>query len=215
VDIVPTPNSTKTLNDVVIWVKRQFGDESGVQVTDSDIIRWTNQAQMEVVNKTPIIQATAITQSVIGTQTYAIPPDMIQLESIMFDGNILQPNNFEGIRSELGDDNNVSGTPMYWYLWANQIYLWPIPSTVKSISVNYSKTPTNVSGLADKLGLPDRYFDRVCEYVLSKAYEMDEDWPATQSTRKQFEDKLNETTNSDRNMVGSWFIAMDYEYEGG
>lgn len=208
-----TPASTKTLMDVVTWVQRQFGDESGVQITQSDITRWTNQAQMEIVNKNPVIQATAITAAIVGTQTYSIPPDMIQIESVMFDGNILQPNNFEGIREQLGVDNALSGIPTYWYMWANQIYLWPIPNVVKNISVNYSKQPVAVVGLGDLLGLPNRYFDRICEYVLSKCYELDEDWPANTATRKQFEDKLAEITNSDRNMIGSFFVAIDTDYE--
>lgn len=208
-----TPASTKTLMDVVTWVQRQFGDESGVQITQADITRWVNQAQIEVVNKNPIIQATATTSSVVGTQTYPIPPDMIQIESVMFDGNILQPNNFEGIRSELGNDNNMTGEPIFWYMWANQIYLWPVPNRVASISVNYSKEPTAVTGLGDFLGLPNRYFDRICEYVMSKAYEVDEDFPAQATAHKQFEDKLAEITNSDRNMTGSFFVAVDYEYE--
>jgi hypothetical protein len=208
-----TPASTKTLLDVVTWVQRQFGDESGVQITQADITRWVNQAQIEVVNKNPIIQATAITASAVNTQTYSIPPDMIQIESVMFDGNILQPNSFEGIRSELGTGNSMQGEPIFWYMWANLIYLWPIPNRVANISVNYSKQPTAVSGLGDLLGLPNRYFDRICEYTLSKAYELDEDWPANAATRKQFEDKLAEITNSDKNMIGSFFVATDYEYE--
>lgn len=210
---MPTPQAVHTLSDVMTYVKRQFGDESGVQLTDADIIRWTNQAQMEIVNKNPMIQAVATQPAVANQQTYSIPPDMIQIESVMYDGNILEPQSFEGIRSYLGADNSVSGVPMYWYTWANQIYLWPIPTDTKTVSVNYSKIPVSVAVSSDFLGVPDRYYDRVCEYVMSKAYEMDEDWPANQSTRKQFEDKLMEANNAEKNMIGKFYVVVDSEYE--
>jgi hypothetical protein len=207
-----TPASTKTLLDVVTYIQRQFGDESGVQITIADITRWTNQAQMEIINKNPIIQATAVSNSVIGTQTYAYPTDLIEVNSIMFNGNILTPTSFEGIRQELGSDNSNQGTPCYWYTWANLIYLWPVPNVVKQIAVNYSKAPMSVAAIGDLLGVPDRYFDRVCEYVSSKAYELDEDWQAHSTQLQHFEDKLLENTNSDKNMIGSWYVANDSEY---
>jgi hypothetical protein len=210
---MPTPDAIHTLSDVITFVQRQFGDESGVQVTVTDITRWVNQAQMEIVNKNPMIQATATQNTVGGQQVYSIPPDMIQIESIMYDGNILEPSNFETIRAQLGVDNNMPGIPLYWYLWANQIYLWPIPTDVKVVSVNYSKTPVSVTTPADTLGLPDRYYDRICEYCMAKAYELDEDWQGHQINAQKFEDKLLEDTNADKNMVGSWWVATDSEYE--
>ena len=210
---MPTPDAVHTLSDVVGYVQRQFGDESGVQITVSDITRWVNQAQMEIVNKNPMIQATATDSTVKNQQKYAIPPDMIQLESVMVDGRLLEPSNFEGIRSLLGTENNVQGDPLYWYIWANQIYLWPVPSVVKTLEVNYSKSPVNVTTPGDHLGVPDRYYDRVCEYVMSKAYELDEDWQGHTVNAQKFEDKLMEDNNADKNMVGRWFVATDMEYE--
>jgi len=211
---MPLGTTTKTLGDVITQVKRQFGDESGVQITDVDITRWVNQGQMEIVNKNPMIQATASQSTIVKQQTYPVPPDIIQIESVMYDGCILQPRNFEGIRAELGSANSTQqGTPEFWYTWADLIYLWPVPDTVKSITVNYSKTPKVVSSPSDTLGVPDRYFDRVCEYVLSKAYELDEDWSANANQRQSFEDKLLEDTNAQTNMIGEFFVATDSEYE--
>lgn len=211
---MPSGVPTKTLGDVITYVKRQFGDESGVQITNDDIMRWANQAQMEIVNKNPIIQATATQDAVVGQQTYDPPPDIIQIESVMFDNCILEPKGFEDIRAALGPDNGgTSGIPGMWYTWANKLYLWPTPDRIKQIAVNYSKAPTVLTSEADLLSVPDRYFDRVCEYVNSKAYELDEDWNAHQVQRQQFEDKLLEDSNAENNMIGAYFVATDYEYE--
>lgn len=210
---MPTPTATRTLGEVLAYVKRQFGDESGVQITDADITRWVNQAQVEIVNKNPMIQATASGSTVAGTQKYAVPTDLIQLESIFVDGIWMEPSNFETIRAQLGNDTTTQGAPMYWYVWNNQIYLWPTPSQVWSMDINYSKLPNRVVSSADLLGVPDRYYDRVCEYSMSKAYELDEDWSAHTVQRQTFEDKLMEATNADKNNIGAFPVAMDMEYE--
>lgn len=208
-----TPLATLTLADVIIAVKRQFGDESGVQIIDSDITRWTNKAQREIVNKNPMIQLTASIMTGIGTQAYELPDRLLQIESVMYDGNILSPVGFERIRETLGPDNGQQGTPLYFYMWANQIYLWPVPDLSKQMDMNYSAMPKNVSSPADVLGLPDRYFERICEFVLAQAYELDEDWSAHEVQMQHFEDKLLEANNADKNQIGSFLIATDSDYE--
>lgn len=211
---MPTPQATRTLGDVFSYVKRQFGDESGVQITDADITRWVNQAQVEIVNKNPMIQATATQTAVVGQQTYDVPPDMIQLESVFVDSMILEQSNFETIRATMGMGANIEqGIPLYWYVWNNKIYLWPTPSEAKTIEVNYSRLPTRVTAQSDFLGVPDRYYDRICEFAMSKAYELDEDWSAYQVNRQQFEDKLLEATNADKNNIGAFPVAYDGDYE--
>ena len=42
--------ATKTVSDIATDVKRTFGDEAGVQVNDTDIARWINSAQIEIVS---------------------------------------------------------------------------------------------------------------------------------------------------------------------
>ena len=214
---MPTPNSTRTAGDVMTYVKRQFGDESGVQITDTDIIRWINQGQNEIVNKNPMIQATATQTSVVAQQTYSIntlAPDILQLEAVIFDGWPLEPTNLERIKADLGSSYATTpGTPQYFYVWDNTIYLWPVPDTEKSIQINYSRHPMSVASAGDLLGVPDRYYDRVCEYVMSKAYELDEDWQGHQTNKQAFEDKLMEANNADKNQIGAFYVAYDYEYE--
>ena len=43
--------STYTGTDVSSYVKRQFGDESGVQITDEDIVHWINAGVMRFSEK--------------------------------------------------------------------------------------------------------------------------------------------------------------------
>jgi hypothetical protein len=48
---------------------------------------------------------------------------------------------------------------------------------------------------------------------MAKAYELDEDWSAHTVQRQSFEDKLNESNNSDKVNWGAFPVAHDAEYE--
>lgn len=207
------PATHRTVADVIAFVKRQFGDESGVQLIDSDIIRWTNQAQTEIVNKNPLLQSTATTTVAAGANGLSMPSNMLRLESVWWNNVILQAKNFENVGDVAGSNMAAQGDPEIWYKWAGQIYLWPVPSKQGTMTVYYSSLPLTVTTSADLLSVADRYFDRVCEYVMSKAYELDEDWAAHKVNKQAFEDKLTEATNADNNQQGSFLVAVDPYYE--
>jgi hypothetical protein len=48
-------NPTKTVGQIYDYVKRAFGDESGVQLTNADIVRWINDAQNEIAEAAGVI----------------------------------------------------------------------------------------------------------------------------------------------------------------
>ena len=65
-----SPN--KTVGDVYNVVKRIFGDESGVQLTNDDIVRWINEAQVDISKQNQVLQTTATVAVTANTATYAL-----------------------------------------------------------------------------------------------------------------------------------------------
>jgi hypothetical protein len=63
---------TKTVGNVQSQVKRVFGDESGVQLTNDDITRWINEAQVDIAKQNQILQTTATMAVTGGTATYSL-----------------------------------------------------------------------------------------------------------------------------------------------
>src|SRR3546814_8754991 len=80
------------VSDVKTRVKRQFGDESAIQVTDSDILIWINDGQREVaMNNDGILQET-ISLDMVGNQdTYPLPTDLLVLRSIRVRKSATEP----------------------------------------------------------------------------------------------------------------------------
>ena len=172
---------TKTVGDVYNQVKRVFGDESGVQLTNADIARWINEAQVDIAKQNQILQTTATLPVTSGTATYSltsITPRIDTLASLLLDGrrvgNIPISQAEESI-SLADPEGTETGAPQFWYAWGGDITFWPVPNRNYTMTIRYNAQPTAVSTTStDVLAVPDECFTDVCNYVLMRAYEMDE-----------------------------------------
>lgn len=172
---------TKTVGDVYNQVKRVFGDESGIQLTNDDIARWINEAQVDIAKQNQILPETATVNVTGGTATYslsAVTPKIDSIASILLDGrrigNIPVSQAEESI-SLADPEGTETGAPQFWYEWAGQITFWPKPNKNYTMLIRYTAQPTDVTtSLSDVLAVPDECFSDVCNYVLMRAYEMDE-----------------------------------------
>jgi hypothetical protein len=205
---------TRTAGEAMQAVKRAFGDESGVQLEDTDLIGWINDAQDEIVKRNRVLKATSTTNSVAGQAAYTFPSmDILQIESIHYDGRLLRNLSFvEAERFLIDPTNTDSGEPWLWYEWEGTFTMFPTPPTVKEIKVYYTKVPTPVVDLSSVLSVPDKYYQYVLQYVLQQAYEMDEDLQASQMKGQQFTEGLavlNEEERTAQNMTYSVINVVD------
>lgn len=207
---------TRSVGDVAQVVKRQFGDESGVQVDDNDILEWVNDAQEEIVTRNKILKAKSTTPSVAGQADYNWPAVPIhQIESLHFKGQKIPNMVFAAAEEKImaaDPEKSLTGDPEFWYEWAGTFTFWPAPADVANIDIYYTAKPTKIVSTADMLGVPDKYYRDVVRYVLQQAYEMDEDWTASQTKGQQFDTSLNQMGEEERtaqNMTYDKIIVVD------
>lgn len=174
------------VGEIATRVKRQFGDESGVQVTDADIIRWVNDAQREIAGNNDLLQTVATTAVISGQREYTLPPDILLLRSIHYGGSKLTPLNSREAEEYI--QIQQSGTPGTFWVWANKLNLFPTPSASDpdDLQIFYTRQPANVTVTADVPELPLEYHNRIVEYCLQQAYELDENWEAASQKAGQF-----------------------------
>jgi hypothetical protein len=179
------------LGDVRTRVKRQFGDESQVQINDSDITRWVNDAQRFVVMQSDgLLQKAATADLVANQQEYSVPTDLLILRSIStrltastpyFPLIGLSPQEFDQKIGDWDGGSVNSGTAGYYHIYGTVIKLWPIPvaTLTAGLKIYYSKIPTDVAVDADTIDLPLMYHSAVVNYCLQQAYELDDSsWEA-------------------------------------
>jgi len=208
------PLSSKTANDVMSLIRRLFGDDAAVQILDSDLISWINMGQLDIATKLQCIQATAVTSSIVGTSAYSVPTDIIKMESVYFNNVPLRATSMDSIQTMIGDTIGTDqADPRYWWLWANMIYVYPVPSTIYPIEINYIKRPANVVNAASSLSLPDTYFNALCEYVMAKAQELDENLQGSQISQQKYGEYVTNLMNIERSESGSFPVVQEYIYD--
>lgn len=185
------------LSEIRTRVQRQFGDESGVQITNEDITRWVNDAQRAIVIENEnILQATAFTSTVVGQQAYTLPVDLLILQGISYKGSSdtaygkllgLDRQKFDEYVEGWDGSTYAQGDPMVYFIWDGQINLFPIPSTAgaNSLKIWYNQRPTDVVNDVDIPSVPELYHTAIVNMCLAWAYELDEDWDAVGSKGQQ------------------------------
>lgn len=200
---------TKYASDVMQAVKRRFGDESGVQLEDSDLLAWINEAQDAIVAKNGVIKGTATTTSVIGQSEYTFPTQGIhRIESVLYDGVRVRPMSLAQAEESISTRDPLGvekGVPQIWYEWAGTVTFWPKPSDEKTITLRYTAKATRVTTNDSLLSIPDTYYQDVVNYVLKQAYEMDENSEMVQLKGREFESSMIERSlEEDSNRVNTY-----------
>jgi len=182
--------------DIISRVKRTFGDESGAQITDDDIIRWTNDAQNEIAQAQKLFESTGVQTTVAGTADYYLPDTLIDLRAVYYDGrplNYMSEQMFDEYIRKVNDGYETSdGEPTCYTSWGNKVSLYPSPAGSKQLKIHFICFPAPVTAITDSLTLPMRYHNRILEAVLAHAYELDENFEGSQFKYQQFAGSLRD-----------------------
>ena len=104
---------------------------TSVQQELENFIDWTNETQT--------ITTTA------WTQEYTLASDFMILQTVVYDSTALLRTDKKKIIEN--GNNTTTGSPIYYYIKGNQIWLYPIPNDSKTVTIEYtSMLPTITSG---------------------------------------------------------------------
>lgn len=200
---MPLRPSTKSFGQLSQDIRRIFGDESGVQLDTTDILRWANAAQMEIVSNNKALKAKATLPAVIGQSTYSFPAVKIQqIEALHYDNVRLENVPFaEAERYIISNDPSQTeqGTPSFWYEWDGELTVWPKPDSTKTLTLYYTAYPDELTGDVNQLlSVPDKFYNAVVDFILAKCYEMDEDMNASQLAESRFRAALENQMEDER-----------------
>jgi hypothetical protein len=207
--------ATRTFGELRRAVQRGFGDESGVQLEDQDVIDFANDGLTEIVTENAVIKARSTSSTVSGQGEYTFPDVQIaRVEYIHLAGRILQSVSFPDAQERLGQidpDLTQTGAPQFWYSYGETFWLWPTPTDVAALEIFFVAYPERLTGAQDQIiGLPDKWFNPLVDFVLKKAYEMDQDWQAAQVKEGQFKAALmSQAEEESQSQFGSFPVIRE------
>jgi hypothetical protein len=195
---MPKETYTRTGQEVATEVTRIFGDDSLIEITNADLLRWINMAQREIASANKTIKSSA-TRDIVANQTLYIIPSNIpifQIQALFVNGLPVKPVSFQMAQEMIQSDDpslKYIGQPKIWYEWDGDIYIHPAPEKdiVDGLVIYYIQQPDDIALLADTLQVPDRFYNQIVDYVLGQAYRLDENWQATQYQDARFRDSMN------------------------
>lgn len=130
-------------------VKRSFGDEYAVVISDQDIYDWIYDAELDIIRHT---SDNDINLQIPASNFPLTVPDRVNIKRLSINSKALTYTTI----SEL-DLNSASlnspGMARYWYFQGGVLGIWPDPAPEDKyvIDVTYSKTPTPMSVVAPYL----------------------------------------------------------------
>lgn len=190
------------VQDVVTRVRRKFGDEAAVQVSDADVIRWINDAQVEILKRNEsALQKTALVNLVANQSTYTMPSDLLMLRSLryklsdMLSFSALKYKSLQEFDEAIdGWDGTAytAGYPRFFTIFENIVTLFPTPDRAATggLKVLYNQKPTDVTVLADALSLPLIYHNTIVSYCMWQASHLDEDHEPALMYRNDFSEDM-------------------------
>jgi len=171
-----------TADDMIDIVRDCCGGETSETLSDTRILRFLNEAALNLASKYTFDQLSATTPitTADGTAEYTMAVDDV----VEFTGIVNGTKNFE--LYPMNEDQYLSftqgdaqsGDPNYWYVdgtsgGAYVLRLWPTPSSADTLTVHYTKLEElKTSPTATSLTIP-RVWDKVAYlYAASSAWEM-------------------------------------------
>jgi len=210
---------TYTVQDILTRVQRQLGDEANSQITQADVMRWINDAMREIAHRNKLLQVKASTDTLVNVPTYELPTDISKLYSVKYNGQTLQNlsisqvDNLIGVQDQTIQQGYPTGTPTHYWIWSDQINLWPAPDTALDggLISYYTRTPAQVGAVGDTPELPDEYHGRILDYCLAQAYELDENYQVAANKMAQFNQGVTEQKDIDQEQQESYPFITDLD----
>lgn len=192
-----------TGQDIADDVRVIFGDTLSVQITDPDIVRWINDAQLKMARTMESITTVTSTTLVAQNEFIPLPSGFLRLwTASVGDAAGSLNNSLELFISTLADVNakdpyryNISnfGRPTTIYRTVSGFGFYPIPDIAYGIQTQYSARPTPLGTLADSFDantFPDEFLPDIKQFVLARCYEADDQGGMADSREKKFMDQI-------------------------
>lgn len=189
-----------TLSQLIEDCRQRYNAVGDKFFADSEIFDLIYEAQMEVALETQAIEKIFTATTVVGQREYDYPTNALRIFRITYDGERLNQISFLEDDSVTGEDENTSNTstPRYYSIFADRIFLRPVPDEAKTLKIYAHVTPSQLTSDTDALDVNERYVIFVKDYVLSQMYAKDKNNSMVQYHESRWQRALDRIKRADR-----------------
>lgn len=149
-------------------------DPSGRIWNDSTLNEYVNDAVSQIQSDGnfdwSMCDATHTDATAIGTSDYALPDNFVRMEgqTFLYDGGQLRPQTYNYLY--VNGYFLVSGSPSYYAIRDNKVWLAATPDAIKNISFLYRKRLDEMATDAADSGMPIEFDTAIVKYAAYRAW---------------------------------------------
>ena len=165
-----------TLTEIEEAARAQYNGDGDTFFNSVDFYRSIYQASQILAREALCIEAAYTTTTVASTQEYAFPSNTISIKRVTYDGRKVECINMrqDDMLTLQGTGAVSTGTPQYYFVWDDTIYLRPVPAEAATLKIfSYNEASEIVAG--SSIEIPTLFHMDMVEYVLSRMYAKDKD----------------------------------------
>lgn len=165
-----------TPSQIEASARNKYNSTGDTFYTTAEIVDYIYQAQLELAQVCPIIEAVYSTSSVNGQRQYSFPDNTSSIKRITYNGRKLQPITFrdEDSVTSLGQATTLIGTPEMYATWNRTLYLEPTPDTDGLTIQIFSISEPQAMTSASTLEVPSLFHMDIVDFVVGQMAYKDE-----------------------------------------
>jgi hypothetical protein len=156
--------------------RNKYNSTGDTFYSSAEIVDYIYQAQLELAQVCPIIEAKYSTVSVANQQEYAYPTNTSIIKRVTYDGRKLAPFTFRDDDAVTGLYSSTStvGLPEFYAIWGNTLYLRPIPADAAKVIQVFSINEPQPMTTSSQLEVPSLFHMDIVDFVVREMALKDE-----------------------------------------
>lgn len=147
--------------------REQYNAVSDNFFSQASIITLINKAQGELAQKALLIENKTTFSTVVSTRAYAYPSNVIAFKRVEYDGKKIDQIDFdEDDLINLYPTTTSTGTPRFYSIWDQYLYLRPIPAAIATVTVYVYSEPTIMTLSTETPEIPTLFHLGLTDYIL-------------------------------------------------
>jgi hypothetical protein len=190
------------LTDLMDYARQRYNAVGDPLFPDALLRNYVYDAEMHLAREAKCIRAVYSTTSVASQQEYAFPTRSISIKRVTYNGVRVMPRSLDEVLNLTQTAAVVTGTPYIYAIWAETLYLGPIPAadgaTIKVYSFNEPSAKATNSATLD---VPDRYHLDIAEFLLQQMCIQDKNYQGASLHAEKWADALRKARATERKMM--------------
>lgn len=137
--------------------------------SQDEILNLLYQACLDMATECLVIESTYTTSTVAAQQEYTYPSNTIAIKRITYEGIPLTKRTFteDDVLTAFNAASLTSGTPNYYFIWNDVIYLRNIPDAVGTLKIFTYNEPSTIS-IGSTVEIPSMFHMDLVDYAASE-----------------------------------------------